>query len=296
MKKIIILLMVIISCLLSSCSGENNGKTIHKKLEQNVAQIPNKALPHIDHIVIVVEENHSHKEIINNPSAPYINWLMEQGANMMNYHAIEHPSQPNYLDLFSGSNQGVTSDSAPDSKFSKPNLASELLAKNLTFAGYSEGMPYVGYDGESTKDPSGYARKHNPWVNFSNVPKSSNQPLESFPTDFNKLPTVSFVIPTLRNDMHDGTIRQADDWLKQHLDAYVKWAKTHNSLLIVTWDEDDNSASNKIPTFFVGPMIKKGTYSEKVNHFDLLRTIEDLYGLSHAGASKNAHPITNIWR
>jgi hypothetical protein len=153
----------------------------------------------------------------------------------------------------------------------------------------------VGFNGESTGS-GGYARKHNPWVNFTNVPNQANQPLVNFPTDFNQLPTVSFVIPNLRHDMHDGTVMEADQWLKDHIDPYVQWAQTHNSLLIVTWDEDDFSQENKIPTFVVGPMVKKEEFTEKVNHFNLLRTIEDIYGLSHAGKSESVKPIIGIWR
>ncbi|MEH7415709.1 alkaline phosphatase family protein [Neobacillus drentensis] len=262
------------------------GKTVDKKAET-------AGLPKIDHILIVVEENHSKNQILGDSSAPYMNSLMKQGASFTNYHAIEHPSQPNYLDMFSGSNQGVTDDKKPKSKFSTDNLASELIEKDYSFKGYSEGQPSVGYNEEFADN--GYARKHNPWANFSNVPKETNQPLKNFPKDFSKLPTVSFVIPTLDNDMHNGSIKEADDWLKENIDAYVQWAKTHNSLLIVTWDEDEGSDKNIIPTFFVGPMVKTGQFNQNVNHFNLLRTIEDIYGLSHAGKAKTSEPITNIW-
>nr|WP_264176014.1 alkaline phosphatase family protein [Effusibacillus dendaii] len=126
---------------------------------------------------------------------------------------MEHPSQPNYLDLFSGSNQGVTDDSCPH-PFSAPNLAAELIQAKLTFGGYSEDLPTVGFTGCSspnTRHPT-YARKHNPWVNFTNVPTDVNMPFTNFPKDFSHLPTVSFVIPNLDHDMHDGTIKQADNF------------------------------------------------------------------------------------
>lgn len=253
-------------------------------------------LPKIDHIVVVVEENRSAKKISGNADAPFLNSLMRQGANLTNYHAIEHPSQPNYLDLFSGSNQGVTNDQLPAAKFKTANLASELLKNNKTFAGYSEDLPAVGFKGISTR-AGGYARKHNPWVNFTNVTQSVNQPFKNFPRDdFSKLPTVSFVIPNLKNDMHDGSIAQGDQWLKENLAAYVKWAHTHNSLLIVTWDEDDHSQNNQISTFFVGPMVKAGRWDQELNHYHLLRTIEDLYGLNYAGKSRTVKPITGIWK
>lgn len=255
-----------------------------------VAQIPGVTPP--DHVVIVMEENHSFSDIIGSSSAPFINSLAQQGALFTQSFAVEHPSQPNYLDLFSGSNQGVTDDSCPHT-FSVENLATELAAAGHTFTGFSEGLPSAG----STVCTSGeYARKHVPWVNFTNVPASANQPFTSFPTDFTTLPTVSFVIPDLLDDMHDGTIAQGDAWLQQNMDAYIQFAQAHNSLLIITWDEDDGSMSNQIPTIFLGAMVKQGQFAEKINHFNVLRTIEDLYGLTHAGSAANATPITDVWQ
>ncbi len=246
-----------------------------------------------DHIVIVIEENHSFSEIIGSSSAPFINSLAQQGALFTNSFAIEHPSEPNYLDLFSGSNQGVTSDACPVGPFSAVNLGSLLIGAGKTFKGFSEDLPSAG----STVCTSGaYARKHNPWSNFSNVPTADNLPFTSFPTDFTTLPTISIVVPNLNDDMHDGTIAQGDTWLQNNLGAYVNFVKTHNSLLIVTWDEDDSSASNQIPTLFFGMPVKQGQFGETVNHFNVLRTLEDLYGLSHAGQSANASPITDVWQ
>lgn len=255
-----------------------------------MAQIPGVTPP--DHVVIVMEENHSFSEIIGSSSAPFINSLAQQGALFTQSFAVEHPSEPNYLDLFSGSNQGVIDDSCPHT-FSTENLGSELAAAGRTFTGFSEGLPSAG----STVCTSGeYARKHVPWVNFTNVPASANQPFTSFPADFTTLPTVSFVIPDLLDDMHDGTIAQGDAWLQQNMNAYIQFAQSHNSLLIITWDEDDSSMSNQVPTIFLGPMVKQGQFAETINHFNVLRTIEDLYGLTHAGAAANATPITDVWQ
>jgi hypothetical protein len=287
------ILLSAVMITLSACSQIPSKKPVPIKTVKH--KMTEMKFPKIDHVVIVVEENHSQQEITHNPSAPYMNLLMKQGANFTNYHAIEHPSQPNYLDLFSGSNQGVTNDGVPRSKFSTENLASELINKNNSFTGYSEDLPRVGFNGVSS-GPRGYARKHNPWVNFTNVPKEANQPFVNFPTDFNQLPDVSFVIPNLQHDMHDGSIREGDQWLKKNLNPYVQWAKAHNSLLVVTWDEDDRTQDNKIPTFFVGPMVKNGQFNEYVNHFNLLRTVEEIYGLSHAGKSAEVKPILDIWK
>ncbi|MFC0438261.1 alkaline phosphatase family protein [Kutzneria buriramensis] len=249
------------------------------------------AIPRPDHVVVVMEENHSFGDVIGSSSAPYINSLAAGGASFSQSFAVTHPSEPNYLAIFSGSTQGLSDDSCPHT-FSGANLGQEAIAAGLTFTGYSESMPSAGYTGCTSGN---YARKHNPWVNFPSVPAASNQPFTSFPSDFSTLPTVSFVVPNLQDDMHDGTVQQGDTWLRSHIDTYAQWAKTHNSLLVVTWDEDDNSANNQIPTIITGAGVTAGSYSETINHYNVLRTLEDAYGLPRAGASASATPITDIF-
>jgi acid phosphatase len=252
-------------------------------------------IPQYSHVVIVMEENHSYSDIIGDTAdAPYINQLAGDGALMTSSYAVTHPSEPNYLALFAGSTFGLTSDKCPVSEGSAANLGSELLAAGYSFKGYSESLPKTG----STTCTSGeYARKHAPWVNFSNVPAADSVPFSAFPgsADYSSLPTVSFVIPNLQDDMHDGTIAQADSWLETNLSAYATWAKSNNSLLIVTWDEDDYSESNQIPTIFYGANVTTGTYDENIEHYNVLATLESMYGLSEAGNSSGATTITDIW-
>lgn len=247
--------------------------------------------PALQHLVIVMEENHSYSDIVGNSNAPYINELMSQGASLTDFFAITHPSQPNYVALFSGSTQGLTDDSCPHT-FRGTNLGSELRAAHRSFAGYSEGLPYAGYLGCSS---GSYARKHVPWTDFSDLPGSVNQPLSALPSDYALLPTVSFVIPNLDHDMHDGTIAQGDTWLHAHLGGYVTWARTHDSALIVTWDEDDHSENNQIPTVVVGAHVRTMHYTQHADHYSMLRTVEWLFGLPALGASANRTPITGIW-
>ena len=252
-----------------------------------LAQVPTPA-----HVVVVIEENHGYSQIIGSSEAPYINTLATQGALFTKSYALTHPSQPNYLGLFSGSTQGITDDSCPHT-FSAQSLESELIAAGKTFLGYSEGLPAVG----STVCSSGlYVRKHAPWTDFSKDHSNDHQPFTSFPASFAKLPTVAWVIPNLDDDMHDGTIQQADSWLQTNLMAYATWAKNNNSLLIVQWDEDQGTTSNHIATIFVGPMVKPGKYSETINHYNILRTLEDMYGLAHLGSSAGAKAITDVWK
>lgn len=257
-------------------------------------------LPRPDHIVLVIEENHSYSQIIDSPDAPYLNKLAAQGAVFTQSFGATYPSQPNYLALFSGSTQGITDNSCPHT-LTTANLGHALLEAGLTFVGYSEDLPEVG---SLICSVGLYARKHNPWVNWqgsptNGLPSRVNVPMTSFPTDYSTLPTVSVIVPNQINDMHHGknpeAIQTGDRWLRDHLEAYVLWAQHHNSLLIVTWDEDNKSESNRIATLFVGPMVQAGRYDQRITHRNVLRTIEDLYGLSHSGASADAAPITEIW-
>src|ERR1041385_4669968 len=294
-----------------------------------------------DHIVIVIMENHSFGQIIGSSQAPRINALAAEGANIVNgqtdpnatrtgSHAVRHPSQPNYLELFSGNNQGTIGDGHPGTPsephtlpppFGTPNLGAALRHAGFSFATYSETLPSVGYDGDSSGGSNGYQRKHNPAVNWqsndagqanNHLPLELNQPFlplpgqptTGFPADFNQLPTICFVVPNQLHDMHNGSIAQGDTWLDQNiLQTYYQWAKTHNSLLIVTFDEDgNNTASNQIATIFAGPMIQPGNYTETdlninnpyvgfpndpgtqtptgtaMNHWNVLATLLDLYG------------------
>jgi phosphatidylinositol-3-phosphatase len=249
------------------------------------------ALPTPDHVMVVIFENEDASDIVGASDAPYLTSLAESGATLTDAHAVTHPSQPNYLALFSGSTQGVTGNDCPQT-FSGPNLAEQLQAAGRSFVGYSEDLPRAGYTGCETGD---YARKHNPWVNFSDLPASVNQPFTALPEDFSALPTVSFVVPNLCNDMHDCGVAAGDDWAQQNLSDYVTWAQAHNSLLLVTFDEDSGSSANRIATFLVGPMVKVGTSDQRIDHYSLLRTVEDMYGLPPLGKAADAEPLTGIW-
>ena len=261
------------------------------------------AVPKPDHVVICILENHSYQQIIGSNYTPYINTLVFQSANLQEYYALTHPSQPNYLMLFSGSNQGETTDNLPaGTPWTTTNLGGSLLNSGNTFKAYSEGLPTPG----STVAVSGaYARKHCPWVNWqgngvNQIPSSCNLSMTEFPTNFNLLPDVSFVIPNQNNDMHNGSdpgrVSAGDNWLQQYLKPYVDWAQDNNSLFILIFDEDNFTTTNRIMSLFIGPMVRQGNYYLKsYNHYDLLHTIEEMYSLPHAGNSANAQSIDEIW-
>lgn len=328
-------LILVTAIVLAGCSPDDPSASAPRPLAWP------KDLPVYDHIVIVVEENKDYAEIIGSDKASYINDVLKaEGANFTQMFGEEHFSQGNYFWLFSGSNQGVCfcdqvpNESTPHYPFEASNLAQQLLEIGLTFKGYAESLPEIGSDVEKTVDENGtpiYARKHVPWISFKNVPNgttvtsSSNLRFQDFPSDFTKLPTVAFVIPNLENDMHNGdasvSIPKGDKWLEDNIDAYYQWAKEHNSLLILTFDEDNDRRGykgltnpfteipggascktavrsdeledacelrNGVVTIFAGAHIKPGDYAEKkgINHVNILRTIEAMYGLSRSGAQQ----------
>jgi acid phosphatase len=300
--------------------------------EPAVAQAPIIQWPHdlpvYDHVVIVVEENKDYDQIIGNPKAAYINGVLKaEGANFTQMFGEEHNSQGNYFWLFCGSNFDMGFDDVlPNScnpfgyPFKASNLAAQLIKKGRRFKGYSESLPAIGATAEWVNDGDEhvYGRKHVPWISFANVPNGStkdtscNLRWEDFPTDprdYGRLPTIAFVVPNLRNDMHNGelqhTIYAGDQWLKQKLDPYYQWSKTHNSLLIVTFDECDEKTNyaglthpfvdptdklrkdlqNRTVTIFAGARIKPADYPEDrgITHVNILRTLEAMYGLPKSG-------------
>ena len=233
-------------------------------------------LPKYDHIVIVIEENKDYDQVISNPASPYINGtLITEGANLTKMFGEEHYSEGNYFWLISGSNQNIGfKDEMPAHLFTSPNVAEQLIGHGLTFKGYSEDLPAIS---DTVEKAGHYARKHVPWVSFANIPHgptaadSSNLRWGDFPANFDDLPTLSIVVPNLIHDMHDGkppkSVKSGDKWLKQNIDKYYQWAKTHNSLLIITFDENDDTSKiaqttdpassdkpmqNRIPTIIAG--------------------------------------------
>jgi hypothetical protein len=275
-------------------------------------------LPVYDHIVVVLEENKDYEQIIPSKDAGFLNQLAAEGALFTSMFGEEHNSEGNYFWLFSGSNQGVKfKDEIPKKKFTTSNLGLQLINSKLSFKGYAEDLPAIGAEDKVAPSQCAgecpYARKHVPWISFKNLPQgktaesSSNLRFSDFPSDFSKLPTVSFVVPNLFNDMHSGKpedrIATGDKWLRAHLEGYYRWAKDHNSLLIVTFDENDDTSNftgltdprstdrvirNRIATVFAGARVKAGEYPEGkgITHVNILRTIEAMYGLPKSGAQQ----------
>jgi hypothetical protein len=228
-------------------------------------------LPHPDHIIFCFFENKNFTQLIGNTAqAPYINSLRAQGTLFTNSYAISHPSYPEYILFFAGTPNGVADDNCINtSDWTIPNLFTQLATVNKTFAWYSEDLPAAG----STVCTSGsYAEKHNPTTLFANVPASANKPFAAFPGDYNTLENVVCISPNLIDDMHDGTINQGDAWL-QRLSPLIDWCKTHNSIFVVYYDEDNGQADNRIPVIAVGQHVKPNfELATRYDHYNWTRT------------------------
>ncbi len=258
-------------------------------------------LPRPDNVVVVILENKSIAQVYDTSIAPFIQTLVQDSntAVFMNSLAMGHPSQPNYLWMISGDNQLITTNDRPPYYFTTPNLAASLLNAGFTFATFSEGLPYTGFDGDTY---GLYVRKHNPVTNWvgtdsNQVPPEVNRPFSEFPDDFSELPTFSYVVPDMINGMHDGSITQGDTWLQENMSDLIEYARTHNMVFMITFDETGYDVTdNRILTLAIGGCVKGGIYDTPVSHVNWLRTFEEMYGLPHAGLSSELYPMTECWK
>jgi hypothetical protein len=242
----------------------------------------------LDHVVIILEENKPAADVMGNSAAPYLNQLAATYATATNYSAITNPSLPNYLALTSGTTGGITTDCKPNPdgcQVAGPNIADSVEASGRTWGMYAEGMPKPC----AMADSGRYAVKHVPFLYYPSVTDDAKRcaahvvPYSDFEHDLSTadgLPDLSIISPDLCNDMHDCSIETGDKWLAREVPKILASpAFTKNSLLVVTFDEGHRS-DNTISLIFAGPAAKEKTVSNAVyNHYSLLHTIEDSWGL-----------------
>ncbi|HSV15357.1 MAG TPA: alkaline phosphatase family protein, partial [Tepidisphaeraceae bacterium] len=279
-----------------------------------------------DHVVVLVEEERFDNAIGDTAHLPYVNQLAASSLIFSSVQGLNTPSQlgeMNYLGLYSGSTQGVT-DNGRGYTFSGNNIAKAMNnTPGMSFAGYAESLPSDGSQVQQASDPITdpanhpdlYVRNYNPMAMFTSVGTGKvnadvNKTFGHFPSDYTTLPAVSFVIPNTLHNTHgsnesppfatdpsayDGLRVAADTWLQQNIDPYVQWAKTHNSLLIITTDElDRQHAGTGVTTMITGDprLFVPGTNLSPYNHYNTLRTIEDMYGLTPLGSSATVSAFT----
>ncbi len=259
-------------------------------------------VPHFTHVVVVVFENHEAASIAGNPDAPTFNRLARRYATLTDYDAVAHPSLPNYLALVSGSTQGVSND-CTDCVVDGRSLADTLAAAGKTWKAYAEDLPHPGYTGGSA---GRYAKKHVPFLYFRDVAESRVRrdhivPLTRLPRDLarHRLPDFSLVIPNLCNDMHDCPVSTGDAWLKAHIVPLLHSRALRGGVVFVVFDEGTSYAGGggRIEALALGPVVRRGArFRKPTNHYGLLRTIEDAWGLPRLGFSRTGTSIGGIWK
>jgi phosphatidylinositol-3-phosphatase len=253
------------------------------------------AVPNFKHVVVIVFENKDEHQVMGSRAAPTFNAMARRYVRFTNYRGVSHPSLPNYIAMVSGGTQGITSD-CTSCLVDAPNLADSLEHAGRTWKTYAEALPRPGFTGAWA---GRYAKKHDPFVYFRDIASSPARrkrvvPFSRLGPDLRKsaLPDFALVVPDMCNSMHDCPVRTGDRWLARVLPPLLKLP---NTLVFVTFDE--GNAGNHIPAIALGTAVRRGTRSATpVDHYSLLRTIEDAWGLPLLGHSASAKPITGIWR
>jgi acid phosphatase len=243
----------------------------------------------IQHVFLIVMENRGYTQVWDRNATPYITALGKRYARAANYHALTHPSLPNYLKMYAGSSYGINRNCipAPDCHISAVHLADHLGARGLRWKGYMESMPAPC----TLVNTGKYAPRHNPFIYFDDIrtnPKRCRQrvvPLTALPVDLTwraTTPNFAMIVPDVCNDMHNCSIGRGDRWLKAQLPAILYSPACHvdKCLIVLTWDEDNGHEHNRVLTIFAGSAARLGFVSSTgYNHYSLLRTIENIFGL-----------------
>jgi acid phosphatase len=278
---------------------------------------------HFDRVVIIVLENADYERALQDPN---LTALASRGASFANFHALFHPSYPNYLAMIAGTDFGVHRGGSflgdkqvnfPDNAQHK-TIGDRLIAAGLDFKQYAEELPPGNcpwnLSGWHVPDGRGnYVRRHVPFLSFSEVQQKfcdrvirvdSSKSDNVFVEDAKKgLVAYSFYTPNMNHDGHDTTVQVAGAWVRKFLDGTFPEKLRPGTLVVVTFDESGGNEDNRIFTLFLGDMVKDASQQDPVilarryTHYNVLRTIEDNFGLEPLTANdRAASPITDIWK
>jgi hypothetical protein len=248
-------------------------------------------------VVVVILENTSYSEAINEP---FLGKLAKAGTLLTNFRGVTHPSQPNYIAMVGGSTLGVSGNGSAN--LSAKNLADLLEAKGLSWHVYAENFPGRCFSGSTSS--GGYARKHNPFMSFTDITKNparcANITNEAtFLNDFRtgRLANYTMYVPNLNNDGHDTGAAFADSWMAKTFSSILSDpVAMKDTLFVATFDEDDGGNGNQVYTVLYGPDVKSGLQiSASYTHYNLLATIESLFQLGTLGMNDlNSMPIAGF--
>ncbi|KAJ8122972.1 hypothetical protein ONZ43_g963 [Nemania bipapillata] len=250
-----------------------------------------------DRFVQIFLENQDFSIAAGDPNLAY---LATKGILLNNYYSITHPSQPNYVAAGGANTFGVIDDNFKRIDADTETIVDLLEAAQVSWGIYQEDMPYSGFQGTYVNQQNGandYVRKHNPLVSYDSVgtdinrlAKTKNFTLFNSDLASNKLPQWMFITPNMTNDGHDSSVTVAGKWARTFLDPLLSNPNFNQgrTLIVLTFDESENYlAANRVFTVLLGnaiPSSKIGTMdSTKYNHYSLIKTVEDNWGLGNLG-------------
>lgn len=273
------------------------------------------ALPKFSHVFLFVFENSSAETILGNKHLPTFNKLADEGALALNDHGVTHPSLPNYLTLIAGSYFGTHSDS-PSQKFYGPTLPDALEGAGLTWKGYFQSIPAAGFTGNYGGPFWVYVKRHNPFMLFPAIADhkaraANSVGLGQLPGDLasGKAPNFALIVPDVCHDLHgnvncfnkEALFKRADAFLAQWVGAIRSSpAWDDQAAIIITFDEsegsDTRSGGGRISTIVLTKNGPQGFKTEtNYNHYSLLRTLTDAWGLAPIGEGAKAQPMTELF-
>lgn len=281
---------------------------------QAAVQTPT-ALPAFSHVFLFVFENKSAETILGNRHPPTFNKLAQEGALALNSHGVTHPSLPNYVAMIAGTDFGTHSDN-PSQKFYGPTLPEALEKAGLTWKGYFQSIPAVGFRGSYGGTFWVYVKRHNPFMLFPALADdpawaANSVPLGQLPGDLSsgRAPNFALIVPDVCHDMHcnvncfnkEALFNRADAFLAEWVNAIRRSpAWDEKVAIIITFDEaeasDTRSGGGRIPTIVLTKTGPQGFQSETFyNHYSLLRTLTDAWGLAPIGNPAKATPMTELF-
>jgi phosphatidylinositol-3-phosphatase len=243
--------------------------------------------PAVRHVIVIVMENRSYSDVIGR--APYITRLARHCGLATNYHATAHPSLPNYLAMTSGSTHGIASDCSPaECAVRGRSIFSQAAAHHLGWRSYAQSMPAAC----DTASGGLYAARHVPAVYYLGLRADCRRHVRRLgrlgsghlhdALNGGHAPAYIFVTPNMCNDMHDCPASAGDRWASRWI-RMMRRSRTYragHTAILLTWDEDDGSAGNRVPLVVVSPYTPAGrTSSRPLNHYSLLRASEHLLGI-----------------
>jgi phosphatidylinositol-3-phosphatase len=256
----------------------------------------------ISKVLTIVEENHSLAEM--RAGMPYLSGLAAGYGYATDYRAITHPSLPNYLAISGGSTFGVTDDASPRvHPLQGASIFGQALAAGGTARLYAESLPSPC----GTASTGAYAVKHAPWAYYVDERAQCAKGMlpAGLPTAgvladdiaAGRLPTVGMLVPDLNHDAHDGTLRQADDWLKGWLPLLMTGPdfRAGRLAIVVTGDEDDSSSGNRVLTVVIAPGLTHRVVGTALTHYSLTRLYDDVAGAAPLRSAATAPSLAQAF-